>query len=178
MCQLAGGTGRNRTGDIPRLLLVLFLAELLSHVCAGGDAPRRCRSFPAVNSEVNHGVGFTAGAGDGDRTRVSSLEGWCSAIELHRHIALTPAWWLTFKGCQLNDTKGTVRHVPAAAGGRNRIRTCCLPLFLWVCFRKHFPPMGAATGAAAFSFPGVRDSHHFLSPWRMMISSRVLWFRR
>ena len=28
----------------------------------------------------------TPGAGDGNRTRVSSLEGWCSAIELHRRI--------------------------------------------------------------------------------------------
>ena len=26
------------------------------------------------------------GAGDGNRTRVSSLEGWCSTIELHPHI--------------------------------------------------------------------------------------------
>ena len=26
------------------------------------------------------------GAGDGNRTRVPSLEGWCSTIELHRHI--------------------------------------------------------------------------------------------
>ena len=26
------------------------------------------------------------GVGDGNRTRVPSLEGWCSTIELHRHI--------------------------------------------------------------------------------------------
>ena len=26
-----------------------------------------------------------SGAGDGNRTRVSSLEGWCSTIELHPH---------------------------------------------------------------------------------------------
>ena len=26
------------------------------------------------------------GAGDGNRTRVTSLEGWCSTIELHPHI--------------------------------------------------------------------------------------------
>ena len=26
------------------------------------------------------------GAGDGNRTRVSSLEGWCSTIELHPQI--------------------------------------------------------------------------------------------
>ena len=28
------------------------------------------------------------GAGDGNRTRVSSLEGWCSTIELHPHTTL------------------------------------------------------------------------------------------
>jgi hypothetical protein len=28
-----------------------------------------------------------AGAGDGDRTHIASLEGWSSAIELHPHIA-------------------------------------------------------------------------------------------
>ena len=29
-----------------------------------------------------------SGAGDGNRTRVSSLEGWCSTIELHPQIRL------------------------------------------------------------------------------------------
>ena len=29
------------------------------------------------------------GAGDGNRTHVSSLEGWCSTIELHPHISLS-----------------------------------------------------------------------------------------
>ena len=41
------------------------------------------------------------GAGDGNRTRATSLEDWCSAIELHRHMPSPSAWWLTFKGCQL-----------------------------------------------------------------------------
>ena len=51
----AGTPGGTRT---PYLLLrrqLLYPDELLAHV----------------------------GAGDGNRTRVSSLEGWCSAIELH-----------------------------------------------------------------------------------------------
>ena len=30
------------------------------------------------------------GVGDGNRTRVPSLEGWCSTIELHRHISPFP----------------------------------------------------------------------------------------
>ena len=29
---------------------------------------------------------FFKRAGDGNRTHVSSLEGWCSTIELHPHI--------------------------------------------------------------------------------------------
>ena len=29
---------------------------------------------------------FFKRAGDGNRTHVSSLEGWCSTIELHLHI--------------------------------------------------------------------------------------------
>ena len=29
-------------------------------------------------------------AGDGNRTHVSSLEGWCSTIELHPHMKLMP----------------------------------------------------------------------------------------
>jgi hypothetical protein len=28
------------------------------------------------------------GAGDGDRTRMTSLEGWSSTIELHPHVSL------------------------------------------------------------------------------------------
>ena len=33
-------------------------------------------------------LGYSAiyGAGTGNRTRVSSLEGWCSTIELHPHL--------------------------------------------------------------------------------------------
>ena len=31
---------------------------------------------------------FFKRAGDGNRTHVSSLEGWCSTIELHPHIAV------------------------------------------------------------------------------------------
>ena len=29
-----------------------------------------------------------SGAGDGNRTHISSLEGWCSTIELHLHVLL------------------------------------------------------------------------------------------
>ena len=32
-----------------------------------------------------HSLNFIGKAGDGNRTHVSSLEGWCSTIELHPH---------------------------------------------------------------------------------------------
>ena len=35
------------------------------------------------NSDLNH---CNKKAGDGNRTHVSSLEGWCSTIELHPHV--------------------------------------------------------------------------------------------
>ena len=48
-----------RTPDLLLRRQLLYPAELLAHIC---------------------------GAGDGNRTRVSSLEGWCSTIELHPQI--------------------------------------------------------------------------------------------
>ena len=33
-------------------------------------------------------VFYITKAGDGNRTHVSSLEGWCSTIELHPHVSL------------------------------------------------------------------------------------------
>lgn len=37
-------------------------------------------------SYIHHVIG----AGDGNRTRISSLEGWSSAVELHLHMAPQP----------------------------------------------------------------------------------------
>ena len=54
-CGTPGGT---RTPDLLLRRQLLYPAELLAHFY---------------------------GAGDGNRTRVSSLEGWCSTIELHPH---------------------------------------------------------------------------------------------
>ena len=39
---------------------------------------------------------ISSGAGDGNRTRVSSLEGWCSTIELHPQIHLSAVSALGF----------------------------------------------------------------------------------
>ena len=41
-----------------------------------------CYKTPILNSQDNTPLE----AGDGNRTHVSSLEGWCSTIELHPHI--------------------------------------------------------------------------------------------
>ena len=57
--KLNGTPGGTRTPDLLLRRQLLYPAELLAHFY---------------------------GAGDGNRTRVSSLEGWCSTIELHPQI--------------------------------------------------------------------------------------------
>ena len=59
LCALSGTPGGIRTPDLLLRRQLLYPAELLAHF---------------------------DGAGDGNRTRVSSLEGWCSTIELHPRI--------------------------------------------------------------------------------------------
>ena len=39
-----------------------------------------------AGSLLNQGFPQKNRAGDGNRTHVSSLEGWCSTIELHPHV--------------------------------------------------------------------------------------------
>ena len=46
----------------------------------GTKKPRKINVFRGLNR-----------AGDGNRTHVSSLEGWCSTIELHPHICACPS---------------------------------------------------------------------------------------
>ena len=51
------------------------------------------------------------GAGTGNRTRVSSLEGWCSTIELHPHIGRGDR----DRTCDLmvpNHARSHLRHTP------------------------------------------------------------------
>ena len=43
-------------------------------------------------------------AGDGNRTHVSSLEGWCSTIELHLHIK--------YEITSCTHTKGLLQECP------------------------------------------------------------------
>ena len=47
---------------------------------------------------------FFKGAGDGNRTHVSSLEGWCSTIELHPQMMGTD-FFLCLVDCRASLTK-------------------------------------------------------------------------
>ena len=53
----------------------------------------------------------SGGAGDGNRTRVTCLEGRCSTIELHRQVMPRTLWHEcpglpVFPGCQITKTGG------------------------------------------------------------------------
>ncbi len=39
---------------------------------------------------------FSEKAGDGNRTHISSLEGWCSTTELHPHLSCELLYYITF----------------------------------------------------------------------------------
>ena len=47
--------------------------------------PRLRRPLLYPTELQTHNTEFSVQAGDGNRTHVSSLEGWCSTIELHPH---------------------------------------------------------------------------------------------
>src|SRR5271169_4312073 len=93
-----------------------------------------------------------AGAGDGNRTHIASLEGWSSTIELHPHSAyqLDPL--------PLPDLVPTLRYRSRfrSAGGGGRIRTyedvrrqiySLLPLTARQPLRDCVPPGAAETGS-------------------------------
>lgn len=81
---------------------------------------------------VNRQAALT-GAADGNRTRVTSLEGWCFAIELLRHIAglsrLSGVWYSAGStypipcGCCARTQKGSLPCACFTAGGAGEIRT-------------------------------------------------------
>ena len=66
--------GGIRTLDLRLRRPLLYPAELQTHII-----------FPFSLVSYENSV---RKAGDGNRTHVSSLEGWCSTIELHPHIQL------------------------------------------------------------------------------------------
>jgi hypothetical protein len=55
----------------------------------GNDARQRHRcNGPARGRDLRKRA-LTCGAGDGNRTRITSLEGWSSAIELRPHVRMS-----------------------------------------------------------------------------------------
>ncbi len=69
---LDGTPGGIRTPDLLLRRQLLYPTELLARIVSRGSIP-----FAEAPS--------ASGADDGNRTHVSSLEGWCSTIELHPH---------------------------------------------------------------------------------------------
>src|SRR5271167_2241837 len=93
-----------------------------------------------------------AGAGDGNRTHIASLEGWSSTIELHPHSAHQR------DPLPLPDLVPTLRYRPRfrSAGGGGRIRTyedvrrqiySLLPLTARQPLRDRVPPGAAEPGS-------------------------------
>ena len=61
---------------------IAFYANVLGGIRTPDPRLRRPLLYPA---ELQTHFSFYGEAGDGNRTHVSSLEGWCSTIELHPH---------------------------------------------------------------------------------------------
>ena len=78
---------------VPKALIKLLHSSLLTFHCRlkGGLARQEGLEPPTYCLEGSCSIQLSYwrisnGAGDGNRTRVSSLEGWCSTIELHPQI--------------------------------------------------------------------------------------------
>ena len=69
-----GAPGGTRTPDLRLRRQLLYPAELLAHILCRGAA------FASLQR--------AGGAGDGNRTHITSLEGWNSTTELHPHIGV------------------------------------------------------------------------------------------
>src|ERR1700747_1643014 len=119
---------------------------------------------PSTGEHISPGR-VKAGAGDGNRTHIASLEGWSSAIELHPHSAYQLHTLLS------PDLVPTLRCPSRfqSAGGGGRIRTyedvrrqiySLLPLTARQPLRDHLPP-GAAVRAYKM-LPRVCKSRHSL----------------
>ena len=98
--------------------------------------PVTARLFRAANTKNGGSSGPRPGAGDGNRTRVPSLEGWWSAGDLHRHSAgLCRLSSCRFCVCfnAENDRLSRVR-IPIRFRGVSRAST--LWAYLWARIRS------------------------------------------
>ncbi len=73
--------------------------------------------------------GASIGAGDGNRTHVTSLEGWNSTIELHPHIKMRNRLYfsIAFLRCQPFSVDGRPGARGLGGGGRRRPRPVYVP---------------------------------------------------
>ena len=112
------------------------------------------------------------GAGDGNRTRVSSLEGWCSTIELHPHSSASRIQLVNSNidlfGCQAPKWFFIMgwpfsSQINCNLAYRNR-RAPWLPLW-----GSRLPPMGQTERATQFGFKLLRSflRHPLSQPVRL-----------
>ena len=84
--RFAGGVpGGTRTPDLLLRRQLLYPAELQAHMCYVRVFAAFAKLFVRMNFSVNRYSlrRLACGAGEGNRTLVTSLEGWNSTIELH-----------------------------------------------------------------------------------------------
>ena len=79
-----GAPGGTRTPDPLLRRQLLYPPELLAHKIMKNIKFYRLLSVQKPHIKI---VLRKNGAGDGNRTHVSSLEGWCSTIELHPRVS-------------------------------------------------------------------------------------------
>ena len=175
MCTLTAGAHRgDRTPD-PRiknpLLFLLSYMSILIFVahpcCALRPAYRSGRHLgadgPFLYISFQEGVVPYAGAADGNRTRVTSLEGWCSTIELQRRggaqgDATSPQDFPSFRAAKKKEKRrdfGRKVGFPAWSRQADSNRrpadhhwSVALPFELW----RHFVGAGEGVGSS-FSGP-------------------------
>ena len=83
-------------------------------ISAAAPSTLAVRRFRALSSSVGGKGGHCrSGAGDGNRTRMASLEGWSSAIELRPH--------------DRGEGSGATQHAPSSSIDRSRA---------WICHRR------------------------------------------
>ena len=92
---------------------------------ATSPLPREC-STTEPHGHVN------LGAGEGNRTLVVSLEGFCSTIELHPRATLSPSLSQTFKIKARGTFQPSLRRPPSSLGLHFKIQANIAWIQVWV----------------------------------------------
>ena len=128
------------------------------------------------------------GAGDGNRTRVSSLEGWCSTIELHPQVLIAMGFQLSdfntaFSYCQAlkrkkyiflrndkNRNKNLWKSIAPLCPPQKGVRLCLKKWEeQWITAQKPERNMGQKWKNTVF-YPSCTEP-----PWGDKKKSRILW---